>query len=255
MFCKLENLVLLFIALNTYAFPLAEPNEVTIKERGAGLNSFLSILLSHLPAINTSITDATQIITGFDNILGALTGAQETYNELGGTCTEWTVIFARGTAEPGNVGVLVGPPLFEALDDKFGASALTIQGVNDYSASVQGYLAGGDSNGSAEMARQIKSAKSQCPHTKLIASGYSQGCQIVHKAIAQLDSSTASWISSVLLFGDPLKGQALNGVSQSRVFTACHALDDICKNGILIGPSHLTYAVDVVSAVNFAASR
>jgi hypothetical protein len=103
MFCKLENLVLLFIALNTYAFPLAEPNEVKIKERGAGLNSFLSILLSHLPAINTSITDATQIITGFDNILGALTGAQETYNELGGTCTEWTVIFARGTAEPGNV--------------------------------------------------------------------------------------------------------------------------------------------------------
>jgi hypothetical protein len=46
---------------------------------------------------------------------------------------------------------LVGPPLFEALDDKFGASALTIQGVNDYSASVQGYLAGGDPNGSAEM--------------------------------------------------------------------------------------------------------
>lgn len=103
MFFKLEKLILLFIALNTYALPFAEPNEVHIKERGAGLNSFLNILLSHLPAINTSITDATQIITGFDNILGALTGAQETYNELGGTCTEWTVIFARGTAEPGNV--------------------------------------------------------------------------------------------------------------------------------------------------------
>jgi hypothetical protein len=41
--------------------------------------------------------------------------------------------------------------LFDALDDKLGSSAITIQGVNDYSASVQGYLAGGDSNGSAEM--------------------------------------------------------------------------------------------------------
>jgi hypothetical protein len=103
MFFKLEYLVPIFIGLNTYAFPLAEPNEVHITERGAGLNSFLSILLSHLPAINTSITDATGIITSFDNILGALTGARETYNELGGSCTEWTVIFARGTAEPGNV--------------------------------------------------------------------------------------------------------------------------------------------------------
>lgn len=47
----------------------------------------------------------------------------------------------------------------------------------------------------------------------------------------------------------------MNSVSPSRVFTACHALDDICKNGILIGPSHLTYAVDVGDAVNFAAAH
>lgn len=51
-----------------------------------------------------------------------------------------------------------------------------------------------------------------------------------------------------------VKGQAMKGVSPARVFTACHALDDICKNGILIGPSHLTYAVDVPNAVKFAAS-
>ena len=103
MFLKLQSLALIFIGLNAYAFPLAEPNEVHIKKRGPGLNSFLSVLLGHLPAINTSITDASGIITSFDNILGALTGAQETYNELGRSCTEWTVIFARGTAEPGNV--------------------------------------------------------------------------------------------------------------------------------------------------------
>lgn len=102
-FFKLQCLALIFLGFNAYAFPLAEPNEVQISERGAGLNSFLNILLSHLPAIDTSITDATGIITSFDNLLGALTGAQDTYNELGRPCTEWTVIFARGTAEPGNV--------------------------------------------------------------------------------------------------------------------------------------------------------
>ncbi|KAF7712665.1 Cutinase [Penicillium ucsense] len=249
-----DRLFFLSLGVAVSAAPVQELNERDLVERGAGFNTFLSILLSNLPVIDTTITQGTSLITDFDNVLGALTGAQTTYNELGGTCRKYTVIFARGTAEPGNVGVLVGPPLFDAMDDQFGSSAITVQGVNDYSASVQGYLAGGDPNGSAEMARQIKAAKAQCPGTKLIASGYSQGCQIVHNAINQLDSVTASWISSVLLFGDPLKGQAMNSVPASRVFTACHAADDICKDGILIGPSHLTYAVDAVNAVKFAAS-
>lgn len=103
MFFKFAYLALISLGLNAYAFPLAEPNEVHVTKRGAVLNAFLSNLLSYLPAINTTITDATSIITGFDNILAALTGAQETYNELGGPCTKYTVIFARGTAEPGNV--------------------------------------------------------------------------------------------------------------------------------------------------------
>jgi hypothetical protein len=49
------------------------------------------------------------------------------------------------------VGVLVGPPLFDALLAQFGNSALTIQGVNNYAASVPGYLTGGDATGSTEM--------------------------------------------------------------------------------------------------------
>lgn len=45
--------------------------------------------------------------------------------------------------------MLVGPPLLDALGDQFGSSKITIQGVNNYSASVEGYLAGGNSAGSA----------------------------------------------------------------------------------------------------------
>lgn len=123
-------------------------------------------------------------------------------------------------------------------------------------------------------ASQIESARSSCPNTKLIVAGYSQGCQIVHNAVSKLSADTASWISKVLLFGDPGPlsrkyklegrkkgmltipctddGQALPNVDSSKVHTVCHDGDDICKNGIFILPPHLTYALDVASAAAFA---
>ena len=45
-------------------------------------------------------------------------------------CTDVTVIFARGTAEFGNVGTFAGPPFFKSLRAKLGASRVTVQGVN-----------------------------------------------------------------------------------------------------------------------------
>lgn len=114
MLFKFEYLALLSLGLGAHAIPLSTPNEVQVAKRGAALNAFLNYLLSYLPAINTTITDATSIITGLDNILADLTGAQETYNELGGTCREYTVIFARGTAEPGNVSMQISPRVDQA---------------------------------------------------------------------------------------------------------------------------------------------
>ncbi|KAL1967662.1 hypothetical protein VTN77DRAFT_2919 [Rasamsonia byssochlamydoides] len=239
--------------ISTLASPLPTPEESNLVKKGTSLNEFLSILLDHLPAINDTINAASSIITDLDSVLADLAGLQTTYNELGsGSCTEYTVLFARGTSEPGNVGVLVGPPLFLALQNHISSSDLTIQGVNNYAASVEGYLEGGDPSGSAEMSSQIESVYSTCPNTKLIVSGYSQGCQIVHNAVAKLPAATASWISSVLLFGDPDDGQPLPNVDSSKVHTVCHDGDYICQDGIFILLPHLTYAEDVSSAASFA---
>jgi hypothetical protein len=125
--------------------------ELELEKRETPLNAFLAILLEYLPPIDGTIDAVVGILTDFENIVADLTGEQDTYNELGQPCTEYTVIFARGTSEPGNVGILVGPPFFYALEALVGTSALTIQGVNDYSASIEGYLEGGDPVGSAEM--------------------------------------------------------------------------------------------------------
>jgi cutinase len=135
----------------TLASPVPDLATKDLAKRETALNAFLTVLLDYLPALDSTISSLVDVLTTFENLLALLTGEQTTYNQLGGTCTTYTVIFARGTTEPGNVGILVGPPFFDALRSLVGTSALTIQGVNDYSASVDGYLEGGDPAGSAEM--------------------------------------------------------------------------------------------------------
>ncbi|PQE16247.1 hypothetical protein CJF32_00010744 [Rutstroemia sp. NJR-2017a WRK4] len=221
------------------------------EKRNTPLNAFLTILLEYLPPIDGTISAVTGVLTAFENLISDLTGVSDTYNQLGGACTKYTVIFARGTSEPGNVGILVGPPFFYALEAAVGTSSLTIQGVNNYAASVATYLAGGDPVGSAEMAKEIKAAYASCPNTKLVVAGYSQGGQLVHNSIALLPAAVAKWISSVVIFGDPDKGQAIPNVPASKVVVYCGAGDNICANGDLILPAHLVYAENAAAAAAF----
>ena len=44
-------------------------------------------------------------------------------------CKDITVIFARGTGEPGNIGSVIGPPLLKALQSKVGTAKVAFQGV------------------------------------------------------------------------------------------------------------------------------
>ncbi|KUJ10260.1 cutinase-domain-containing protein [Mollisia scopiformis] len=167
-------------------------------------------------------------------------------------CPAMSVIFARGTAEPGNVGILTGPPFFAAIAEYMnGTNQLAIQGV-DYPADVPGFLAGGSTQGANTMAKLVNKTLASCPNTQLLLSGYSQGAQVVHLATASLPSNTTSKISSVVLFGDPKNGTAVSGVDASKVMTFCNPGDDICQGGDLITLSHLNYSLDAGSAAMFA---
>lgn len=98
----------------------------------------------------------------------------------GSPCKGHTVIFGRGTFEIGNVGSITGPPFFEALS-KLVNSDLAVQGV-DYPANIRGFLAGGDTDGSAKMAQLVEQALTTCPYTKISLSGYRYGLFIAHVA-------------------------------------------------------------------------
>ena len=48
---------------------------------------------------------------------------------LSGPCKPVTIIFARGTLELGNIGLLAGPPFFDALAGIIGDDKMAVQGV------------------------------------------------------------------------------------------------------------------------------
>ena len=107
-------------------------------------------------AVATITPGATGIPVSAENPAGCtnINLAGETFNDIadGSPCKNFTLIFARGTFENGNVGGIVGPPFIDALEAMLGTAQVAVQGVNNYPADVAGFLAGGSATGSANMA-------------------------------------------------------------------------------------------------------
>ncbi|PBP16837.1 alpha/beta-Hydrolase [Diplocarpon rosae] len=188
---------------------------------------------------------------------------------LNGVCKSHTVIFARGTHAPGNVGDTAGRPFFQAIASLVGAEDLAVQGVN-YKAGVWGFLQGGDPQGSETAAKLVEQAFTQCPKTKLVLSGYSQGAQIIHNAAAKLSAEISAKISSgmyesrlmisgltleVVVFGDPKNGSAVGTVPASKTLIVCHDGDNICEGGIFPGDVHGNYSDDAPEAAQFVVTQ
>jgi hypothetical protein len=72
---------------------------------------------------------------------------------VNGICKPFTLIFARGTTETGNIGSIVGPPFVLALQKAFGANNVAVQGVNNYPATTTDYCTGGSISGSQNLAQ------------------------------------------------------------------------------------------------------
>ncbi|KAH8801988.1 cutinase [Flagelloscypha sp. PMI_526] len=158
-------------------------------------------------------------------------------------CADVVTIFARGTTEPGTIGITVGPALRRELQATLGTKTLSFQGV-DYPANVAGAIAGGDAQGSQTMADMVEQTAIQCPGSKIVMSGYSQGAQLVHNAAGLVSSSAATAVSAVVMFGDPENGQPLGNGLDDNSTTFCNNGDAVCDGKFIILPPHLAYATD-----------
>ncbi|KAL4728273.1 hypothetical protein ACLX1H_005015 [Fusarium chlamydosporum] len=240
--------VLVALAAIAYAAPVAEETKLDALELDD------SFPLAELEAYFE------EHLNGQDSEASSLQARQfssSTYNQLtdGTPCRPVTMIYARGTTQAGNVGdpAAVGPLLFNNLASRIGLNNLAVQGVT-YAANVAGFLAGGDAAGSRTMANLIARAASQCPSTKIIISGYSQGAQVVHNAAGMLSSSVTNRVTAAVTFGDPKQSQPFGSIPSSRTRVYCRSGDNICDGGIIITPAHSQYQQDAPAAAAWIAA-
>jgi cutinase len=183
------------------------------------------------------------------------------------TCSDIDVVAARGTFEPGTLGLIVGDPVFSALQQKITGKSLSSYAVN-YPADLSLTSA---AQGNADAVNHVNAQAAACPDQRFILVGYSQGANVIDNSIgissdgavvgspivATLPAAVEPKVAAILLFGNPIRalGKSVTGTYQSRTIDFCADGDPICQNGGTDVGAHLGYTADADAAATFAAGR
>ena len=172
-------------------------------------------------------------------------------------CPDVQLIFARGTAEPPGLG-LVGDALFGALQPALRSRNVDSYAVN-YPASYN-FLTTAD--GANDARDHIAQMVDQCPSTRLVLGGFSQGAAAVSMlagvppvgqrignfgSAPPLDPGLANKIAAVAVFGNP--GNRFNtplsstGAFAGRAIDLCSEGDPVCVVGGRDRDAHHDYSV------------
>jgi cutinase len=182
-------------------------------------------------------------------------------------CSDIDVVAARGTFEPGTLGLIVGDPVYSALQRKLTGKNLSSYKVN-YPADLSLTSA---AQGNADVVNHVKSQAAACPSQRFVLVGYSQGANVVDNSIgvssagavvgspivATIPAALEPRVAAVLLFGNPIRalGKSVTGAYQSRTVDFCAQGDPICQNGGGDVLAHLGYTANAEAAAVFAAGR
>ncbi|CAO2653017.1 Nn.00g024280.m01.CDS01 [Neocucurbitaria sp. VM-36] len=173
-----------------------------------------------------------------------------TRNELetgSSPCPTAILIYARGSTEVGNMGLLTGAPLASALESHYGASSVWVQGVGDpYTADLGSNLLPGGTSQAAinEAVRLFNEANTKCPNSTVVAGGYSQGSAVIAGAIPKLSTTVRAQVKGVVFFGytqNQQNGGGIPSYPQEDLKVFCAAGDEVCNGTLIITPAHLSY--------------
>ncbi|MGO9223519.1 MAG: cutinase family protein [Mycobacterium sp.] len=180
------------------------------------------------------------------------------------SCPDVEVIFARGTDEPPGVG-RVGQAFVSSLRQQTRKN-VSAYGVN-YPANKD-FLAATD--GANDASNHVQQMADNCPNTKLVLGGYSQGAAVIDVVTAAplpglgfrqpLPADAADHVAAVALFGNP-SGRAGGLMSAltpdfgGKTIDLCNQGDPICSDGNQ-WKAHLGYVPGLTSqAAGFVAGR
>src|SRR3979409_1958426 len=115
------------------------------------------------------------------------------------SCPDVEVVFARGTTEPPGVGG-VGQAFVDSLRSQLGGRSLGVYAV-DYPASRD--FDRSTPAGANDASSHIQSMAANCPNTRMVLGGYSQGAGVIDLSTTAMPPQIADHVVAAALFGAP----------------------------------------------------
>jgi hypothetical protein len=170
-------------------------------------------------------------------------------------CPDVEVVFARGSGEPPGIGG-IGRPFVDALRSQIGAKSLTVYAVN-YPASTDfdnPAFPATVIDGIRDASSHIESMVANCPDTREVLGGYSQGAAVAGYTTSAavppgvpasavpppMPPDIAKHVAAVTLFGTP-SGQflqkyhapplAIGPLYEPKTIELCAPGDPVCATG------------------------
>lgn len=215
-------------------------------------------------------------------VCGALVTSAPAPSAAAESCPDVEVVFARGSGEAPGVGG-IGQPFVDALRSQIGGRSLTVYPVN-YPASTA--FSSPDFpltviDGIRDASSHIESMAANCPNTKEVLGGYSQGAAVAGYTTSAavppgvpasavpppMPPDVAKHVAAVTLFGTP-SGQFLQKYNappltigplyQPKTLELCASGDPVCGKGDGGDfAAHTSYPINGMTnqAANFASSH
>jgi cutinase len=238
--------------------------------------SLLARTASMVARIAKSATFTTLALAAI--VVGVFAGPTATANAADDSCSAVEVVFARGTFEAPGVGD-TGQAFVDALTARLPGKSVDVYAVN-YPASLN---FGQAVDGIADASNRIQSIAAQCPSTKIVLGGYSQGAAVAGYTTASavpagfalpasisgpMPASVASHVAAVALFGTPddwflglvdrgAPSIAIGDLYAAKTTQLCAPGDPVCFPGGLDRSAHSSYKSNGMAdqAADFVASR
>ncbi|MBU9763769.1 cutinase family protein [Mycobacterium sp. TNTM28] len=176
-------------------------------------------------------------------------------------CPDIEVVFARGTNDSPGIG-RIGNAFVSALRNKVGGRSVGAYAVN-YPASYDFLAAAGGAN---DASGHIQWMVDNCPNTRMVLGGYSQGAAVIDVIAAvpfpavgftaPLPPNVPDHVAAVAVFGNPTAKVGLpltaSPVWGSRAIDLCNPGDPVCGDGDSVA-AHRNYEGPANDAANFVA--
>ena len=181
-------------------------------------------------------------------------------------CSDVEVVFARGTGEAPGVGG-AGQAFIDSLRAQAGARSVGVYAVN-YPATND--FANSIANGANDASDHVQSTAANCPSTRMVLGGFSQGASVVDTITQTMSPAVADHVAAVVVFGNPKSAYAsslaggaplpvISPLYAPKTIDLCAPDDPICSEpfNFLAFFAHDSYAFSGIAndAAKFAAER